>query len=37
MICETARLRNHLWLAGMMNHGASFVLHRLSASSYAAT
>ena len=33
---DTARLRNHLWLEGMMNHGAWAVLQRPRASSNAA-
>src|SRR5580700_3598574 len=33
MICEMARLRNHLWSDGMTNHGASFVLHSRKTSS----
>ena len=34
-ICDTARLRNHLWLDGMTYHGASRVLVALIASSNA--
>ena len=33
MISETARLRNHLWLAGNTNQGAHSVLHLRIASS----
>jgi len=36
MICDTARLRNHLWFDGIMYHGASRVLVALIASSNAA-
>jgi hypothetical protein len=32
MICEIARLRNHLRFAGITNHGACRLLHWLSAS-----
>src|SRR2546425_4208276 len=34
-MCDTARLRNHFLSAGTMNQGASGVLQRVSASSYA--
>src|SRR5262249_13017992 len=37
MTCDTARLRNHLWFAGMMYQGARFVLVNAMASSYAST
>jgi hypothetical protein len=36
MICDTARLRNHLWFDGIMYYGASRVLVALIASSKAA-
>ena len=35
MICETARLRNHLWLDGITYHGACFFEQLVSASSKA--
>src|SRR5262249_26511201 len=37
MTCDIARLRNHLWFAGMMYQGARFVLVAAMASSYAST
>jgi hypothetical protein len=36
MICDTARLRNHLWFDGITYHGASRVLVVCIASSNAA-
>ena len=33
MICDTARLRNHLWFDGIMYQGARFVLVDTMASS----
>ena len=35
MICDTARLRNHLWFDGITYHGASLVLVARIASSNA--